>query len=355
MRTKKRKITGLVRDYTFFFCFNAFIITCSMMLFVSTLSKTMKIDLNGEILRTASRFTFFNVLFLTVLITAIDYIRRRVTVINPIKRINEASEKMINGDFSVRLKTINTYFADESFNNIIDCFNKIAEELSGVETLRTDFIANVSHELKTPIAVVQNYATLLQATEMDDKTRIAYATSVSNSCRRLSDLVSNILKLNKLENQQIFPDVEEYNLGEQLCECFLQFESVIEEKGLEIEVDIEENVMIKAEMELLSCVWNNLLSNAVKFTDCGGRISLSMKSDSRFVTVKVKDTGCGMSKEEGEHIFDKFYQGDASHAMQGNGLGLALVKRVVDIMNGEICVESVLQQGSTFTVKIPRS
>lgn len=230
MRTKKRKITGLVRDYTFFFCFNAFIITCSMMLFVSTLSKTMKIDLNGEILRTASRFTFFNVLFLTVLITAIDYVRRRVTVINPIKRINEASEKMINGDFSVRLKPINTYFADDSFNNIIDCFNKIAEELSGVETLRTDFIANVSHELKTPIAVVQNYATLLQATEMDDKTRIAYATSISNSCRRLSDLVSNILKLNKLENQQIFPDVEEYNLGEQLCECFLQFESVIEEK-----------------------------------------------------------------------------------------------------------------------------
>ena len=160
--------------------------------------------------------------------------------------------------------------------------------------------------------------------------------------------------MNKLENQQIFPQPQEFDLGEQLCECLLQFEDAWEAKEMEIETDIEDDVRIKSDPELLSLVWNNLISNAVKFTPEGGTIGVSLKTIGDQVVVSVSDTGCGMKPETGMHIFEKFYQGDTSHATQGNGLGLALVKRVVDILNGEIGVQSVYGQGSTFSVKFKR-
>lgn len=224
-----------------------------------------------------------------------------------------------------------------------------------METLRTDFIANVSHELKTPLAVIQNYGTMLQQPGLTEEKRLEYARSVTDSARRLASLVTNILKLNKLENQQIFPAVSVYNLSEQLCESLLQFEPVWEKQGIEIDVNLAEGVRISADAELLSLVWNNLLSNAFKFTRQGGTVGVILTADSQYATVQISDTGCGMSPEVGAHIFEKFYQGDASHATQGNGLGLALVKRVVDIMGGEICVESAPGVGSTFTVKIRRN
>lgn len=145
---------------------------------------------------------------------------------------------------------------------------------------------------------------------------------------------------------------EKYNLGEQLCECLLLFEEAWEKKNLEIETDIDEEFIINADKDLLSLVWNNLISNAVKFTPNGGTISLSLKNDDNYAVVQVSDTGCGMSAEVGAHIFEKFYQGDTSHAEQGNGLGLALVKRVIDIVNGEISVESIIGKGTVFCVKL---
>ena len=161
--------------------------------------------------------------------------------------------------------------------------------------------------------------------------------------------------MNKLESQQIYPNVEKYDLGEQLCECMLEFESVWEEKNIEIETDIADEIAIEADKELLSLVWNNLLSNALKFTDGGGEVSLKLFADEQFAYVQVKDTGCGMSAETGKNIFKKFYQGDTSHATKGNGLGLALVKRVIDICEGEISVSSQLGKGSTFSVRLRRS
>lgn len=221
--------------------------------------------------------------------------------------------------------------------------------------MRQEFTANVSHELKTPLAVIQNYGTMLQQPGLTEEKRLEYARSVTDSARRLASLVTNILKLNKLENQQIFPAVSVYNLSEQLCESLLQFEPVWEKQGIEIDVNLAEGVRISADAELLSLVWNNLLSNAFKFTRQGGTVGVILTADSQYATVQISDTGCGMSPEVGAHIFEKFYQGDASHATQGNGLGLALVKRVVDIMGGEICVESAPGVGSTFTVKIRRN
>ena len=240
------------------------------------------------------------------------------------------------------------------FNEIIDCINKLAIELSGVETLRTDFIANVSHEIKTPLSVIRNYVTLLEDESLDYAKRLEYAGAIKDSTRRLSDMITSILKLNRLENQQIYPKKESYDLSEQLCESLLVYENVWERKGIDIDTDIEDMVSVKADSELLSLVWNNLLSNAFKFTDRGGKVFVSLHANDTYATVVIKDTGVGMSREVGEHIFDKFYQGDISHATEGNGLGLALVKRVIDIVDGEISVESAKGVGTAFTVRIKR-
>ena len=168
-------------------------------------------------------------------------------------------------------------------------------------------------------------------------------------------LISPSLKLNRLENQQIFPIAGEFDLSEQLCQCLLQFENVWEQAGIEIETDIAEDVTVRADAELLGHVWNNLFSNAFKFTQSGGKVTVSLTATAHHAIVKVTDTGCGMTPEVGAHIFEKFYQGDTSHSSQGNGLGLALVKRVIDIMQGEIGVESAVGKGTTFTVRIRRA
>ena len=304
-------------------------------------------------LNAAAKLTFLNVILLSVLFTVIDAIRRKFTTERITKRIAEAAKKVVQGDFSVRISSVNLFGADENFNEIIDCFNTMAEELAGVETLRTDFIANVSHEMKTPLSVMQNYGTLLQAPDLDDKRRIEYAKGVADGSRRLADMMMNILKLNRLEKQQIYPK-KEYDLGEQICECLLGYETVWEKKNIEIETEIEEEIKVNTDRELLSLIWNNLFSNAFKFTPDGGKVSVSLEATGHHAIVRVKDTGCGMTPDVGAHIFEKFYQGDTSHATQGNGLGLALVKRVVDIMQGEISVESALGKGSTFTVKFRR-
>ena len=182
----------------------------------------------------------------------------------------------------------------------------------------------MSHELKTPLAVIQNYGTMLQQPDLPEEKRMEYAKAVTDASRRLASLITNILKLNKLENQQIYPKAETYDLGEQLCECLLAFESAWEEKELEIETDVEEDVLVNTDAQLLSLVWNNLFSNAVKFTEPHGRVSLSLKTEGDFAIVQVSDTGCGIPPEVGRHIFEKFYQGDTSHATQGNGLGMEL-------------------------------
>lgn len=351
----KHKVLRSLYNYFLFFLLVAFLVTCSTMLFVSILSETLNIELTGDNLNAAAKLTFLNVIFLSILFTVIDAFRRKYTTERITKRIAEAAKKVIKGDFSVRISPVSQFGADKNFNEIIDCFNTMTEELAGVETLRTDFVANVSHEMKTPLAVMQNYGTLLQQPDLEEEKRIEYAKGVTDGSRRLADMMTNILKLNRLEKQQIYPITEEYDLGEQLCECLLGYESVWEKKQIEIETEIAEDVKVSTDSELLSLVWNNLFSNAFKFTPKGGKVTVILEATEHHAIVKVKDTGCGMTPEVGAHIFDKFYQGDTSHATQGNGLGLALVKRVVDILYGEISVESALGKGSTFTVKFRRT
>ena len=349
-----RQVLKTINNYLVFFLTVAFAVSCCMILFVKTLANTMDITFTTENISAAAKITFGNVLLLTLLFGTIDYIRRKIMVERPVRIITAATEKIMEGDFSVRVAPM-PGAGMEGFNQIGKAINAMAAELSGTETLRTDFIANVSHELKTPLAVMGNYATMLQRPGITEEEKNDYAKAISEAARKLAQLITNILKLNKLENQQIFPQPQEFDLGEQLCRCLLTFEDAWESKNLEIETDIEDDVRIKSDPELLSLVWNNLISNAVKFTPEGGTVGVSLKADAASVTVSVRDTGCGMKPEVGQHIFEKFYQGDTSHATQGNGLGLALVKRVVDILSAEIGVQSVYGQGSTFSVVIRRN
>ena len=348
-----KRFLQAINNYVVFFLVVGFAVTCCLMLFVRTLANSMGLVLDEANLAAAAKITFWNVLLITFIFGTIDYLRRKFSVERPVKTITDVTEQIMQGDFSVRVPPMQGR-AVEGFDRIGTAINQMAAELSGVETLRTDFIANVSHEMKTPLAVMQNYGTMLQQPKLEDLQRIEYAKAITDGSRRLADMMTNILKLNRLENQKIYPQATEYDLGEQLCECLLRYEQVWEQSQIAIETEMEEEVRVKADAELLSLVWNNLFSNAFKFTGPGGTVSLKLTSADRYVIVQIKDTGCGMTPEIGAHIFEKFYQGDTSHATQGNGLGLALVKRVVDIMQGEISVESALGVGTTFTVKIRR-
>ena len=346
-------LQGLYNYFLFFFL-SAFLVSCTTMLFVSVLSASLEVTLTEENLQMAAKLTFLNVVLISTLFTLVDVVRRKLTTEKVTRHITTAAREIVKGDFDVRIAPISHFSADENYNVIIDCFNTMASELASVETLRTDFIANVSHEMKTPLTVMQNYGRLLQTPDLSEEKRVEYAKAITDASRRLSDMMTNILKLNRLENQQIYPRAEVYDLGEQLCESLLQFEDVWEARGIEIDTALEEQILVSADRELLLLVWNNLFSNAFKFTEQGGRVRLSLAAEGEYAVVRVEDTGCGMSPEVGAHIFEKFYQGDTSHASQGNGLGLALVKRVVDILQGEIGVESTVGVGTAFTVRIRR-
>lgn len=271
----------------------------------------------------------------------------------PMHKLADATNRVANGDFSVYVPTLHTTDKLDYLDVMIMDFNKMVEELGTIETLKTDFVSNVSHEMKTPIAIVKNYAELLKAEHITEEQRKEYAENIEAAAVRLSNLISNILKLNKLENQRIIPEVEAYDVCRQLCDCILQFEEAWDEKEIELETEIDDMAMVEADESLLELVWNNLLSNAIKFTEPGGTVSVRQTSEEGFVKISVSDTGCGMDTDVMNHIFDKFYQGDTSHSKEGNGLGLALVKRVLELLDGDIQVFSEPGKGSTFLVTLP--
>lgn len=260
---------------------------------------------------------------------------------------------MAAGDFSVYVPPRHRADKADYLDAIFISFNKMVEELGSIETLKTDFFSNVSHEIKTPLAVMQNYAEMLLQEDLPVQRRKNYAQAIVDGSTRLSDLITNLLKLNKLEKQTITPAFEAYDLSRQLAECALLFEDRWEKKEITFITEMQDTAPIVADASLLELVWNNLLSNAVKFTPQNGTITMQQISTATQQMVKVTDTGCGMDAKTVKHIFDKFYQGDSSHSKEGNGLGLALVHRIVTLMDGEITVASVLGEGPTFTVCLP--
>ena len=291
------------------------------------------------------------VILLSATCTIFDYLRRKITIQNPVNKILDATERLAEGDFSIRLDTDHTYGKYNDYDLIMENVNVVARELGKSEILKSDFISNVSHEIKTPIAIIQNCVTLMQSKDITEDERIGYAKTAEEATRRLNNLVTNILKLNKLENQEITKNYERFCLTGVLEKSILGFEEIIETKELFLDVQIED-VTIVSNKTYLELVFNNLISNAIKFTENGGTIGISVTPISGGALVAVSDTGCGISKEDGARIFDKFYQGDTSHSQEGNGLGLPLVKKVIDVLGGKIMVQSELGKGTTFTIEL---
>lgn len=269
--------------------------------------------------------------------------------LSAITAMSEATKEVAKGNFDV---TVAEESPIKELRDMAHSFNRMTKELAGTELLRSDFVENVSHEFKTPLSAIEGYATLLQKPGLGEKKRAEYTGKILYNTRRLSTLTSNILLLSRLENQELDIPRETFCLDEQLREIILSQEEGWAGKDLELEVDLD-SADYRGNRDLLAHVWQNLLSNAVKFTPERGLIRVLLRRDENQLRVSVADTGPGMSEEVQRRIFEKFYQGDHSRASQGNGLGLALAKRVVDLHGGEIAVSSKEGKGTSFTVYLP--
>jgi signal transduction histidine kinase len=336
-----------IKEYFLLFFAVAAVLGFHMVIYVEFVNRDMvgkNVQLIINVLMGYVFITAALVMFLTAAV-------RHVLWNRPMRRLSEAAKKIAQGDFSIRIAPIRKDGKKDFVEVMFDDFNTMAQELESIEMLKTGFIADVSHEIKTPLAVIQNYAAALQDETLGPEDRREYIKTIIGSAQKLSALVSNILNLNKLEHQEMPSSAVLFNVSEQLRRCALAFEDLWERKNITFDADLEELTVCYDE-NMLEIVWNNLISNAIKFTAPGGSISLSLKRLAGFAVVRIRDSGCGMDEETQKHIFDKFYQGDGSHAQDGNGLGLALVKKAVDISGAKISVISRPGEGTTFTVRL---
>ena len=266
----------------------------------------------------------------------------------PITRLSQAMRQVGKGDFSVQLETTSRI---REVRDTYDNFNLMTRELGATEIVQTDFVSNVSHEFKTPINAIEGYATLLQGAQPTEEQSL-YVEKILLNTRRLNELVGNILLLSRVDHQAINGNRTCYRLDEQIRQAIVLLEPKWDAKALELDVELDELACIGNESLLLH-VWVNLIDNAIKFNPQGGLLRLRLHRENDFAVFTVDDRGPGISKEDQLHIFDKFYQADSSRRMEGHGLGLALVKRVLDICGGSVRTENLPETGCRFTVQLP--
>ena len=277
----------------------------------------------------------------------------RGLILNPILRMVDDMKRLASGDFSVRTPE-GGRLRPRELKEFAAAFNTAAEELGGTELLRKDFVNNFSHEFKTPITSLGGFADLLlEDEEMDPAERREYLQIISEEAHRLADLANHVLALGRVESQTILTGVTEFNLTEQLRQVILLMEQKWRSKEIDIRFDGEE-LMCSGNEAQLKEVWVNLLDNAVKFSPPGGAVEISLRQEGDDLVTAVRDEGPGMDESVQAHIFDQFYQGDTSHRTEGNGLGLAIVRRIVALHGGNVRVESAPENGSVFTVRLPR-
>ena len=289
------------------------------------------------------------VLFSVVLGGGLSIIMSRF-FLRPVTRLGRAMERVAAGDFTVRLDNPG---ALGEMRDSYAHFNTMTRALAATETLQSDFISNVSHEFKTPINAIEGYAMLMQDAGNDPALQREYADKILLSTRRLSELVNNILLLSKVDNQTMPLEKHPYRLDEQLRRAILLLERKWTQKQIEWDVDMDEATYTGNESLMLH-VWVNLLDNAIKFDPVGGEIRLRLHCESTCIRITVSDNGPGIPKDQQSAIFERFYQADGSHKSEGNGLGLALARRIVRMCGGEISVSSEPGKGSCFTVELPR-
>lgn len=274
-------------------------------------------------------------------------------VLKPLSELIKATKRVMDGDYSVRLemgwverRTI------RELRDLITDFNEMVEELQKTEMFRNDFINNFSHEFKTPLASIRGFARQLYEGGLSEERQREFSKIILEETEYLSAMSQNTLLMTNLENKDIVTDKTNFLLDEQLRGCMLKLEPQWSEKDIEIDMEQLDEVRFYWNEQLLAHVWNNLFDNAVKFTQRGGLIHVTCKRSNGSVTVTVSDNGNGISEEALPRVFEKFYREDKSHTTKGNGLGLPLVKKIVELCGGDIRVESVPEKGTTFIVKL---
>jgi signal transduction histidine kinase len=269
-----------------------------------------------------------------------------------IRRLLNAMRELSNGNFGIRIKMA-SFFRTKEIVDFEDEFNAMAKELGSIEMLRSDFINNFSHEFKTPIVSIRGFAKLLKESNLNEDERNEYLDIIISESERLSALSTNVLNLSRIENQAILTEKRDFHLSEQIRRAVLILETKWSEKDLDIDIDLDEADYFGSE-ELLNQVWLNLIDNAIKFSPQEGKIEITLRDSIQSVDIKVRDYGCGMNADTTSHIFDKFYQGDSSHASEGNGLGLAVADKIVTLHRGKISVSSEPGEGTLFVISLPR-
>ena len=285
-----------------------------------------------------------------LLVTLVNFLFTRY-IYRYLDKISDAMQKVADGDYTVRLDAEK----DQPFRELYRNFNTMAEELGGVEMLKNDFINGYAHELRTPITSINGFAEMLLNDDgtLSREEKRSYLEIIASESRRLADLAGNSLLMSRLDTQKIIPDKKPFSLDEQLRRCSILLSGQWTEKELDMTMDLDEAVYV-GDYDLMQHLWINLLTNAVKYTPKGGSITVTLKNEEKFIAVSVADTGKGIPPEDRERIFDKYYQTDKSHSKRGLGLGLAICKRIVQLCNGSLTVESDVGVGSTFTVKLPK-
>ena len=345
MRTKEKH----KRHKTKFNINTRLIIYLGCVVLGSTIIASTASALLERLIQTESRFILLiqiNIISLIIALIASKFLS--IHFFTPIKIFIEAMRKVSEGDFSAKIKTKST---SPEIKELFDGFNMMTDELESTEILQTDFVSNVSHEFKTPINAIEGYATLLQSTENIDEVENEYIEKILFNTHRLSSLVSNILLLSKIENQSIQTHRENFSLDEQIRETIVALEQGWTEKDIYLDVELE-NIDYFGTEAMMYHIWSNIIGNAIKFSPVGGNIKIKLFKEDEHIIFTVDDEGPGLSEQTQKHLFDKFYQEDSSHKQDGNGLGLALVKKLVTMSDGEVFAENITEGGCRFTVKL---
>ena len=267
----------------------------------------------------------------------------------PIQKLSTGMNDVADGDFSIKIDTNSPI---NEVKELYNSFDLMVRELGATEILQSDFMSNVSHEIKTPVNAIEGYAMLLESEEITPEEQKEYVEKILFNTKRLSELVGNVLLLSKIDNQAIPTNEKKFRLDEQIRQSVMQLETKWIEKGIELDVELDKVEFI-GNATLLIHIWDNLINNAIKFNNYGGTVKLRLSSDGENVRFVIEDNGPGISEEAMKHIFDKFYQADSSHRQEGNGLGLALVKKIVDLYDGHIYVDNLMKKGCRFTIVLP--
>lgn len=271
-------------------------------------------------------------------------------IVRPIARLTNATKELYNGNYSVRVDTL----GEDEISKLNQSFNRMAIQLAKQDETRQKFISDISHEFQTPLTSIQGFANILKEEDLSKEQREKYANIILYNSKRLSSLAKNMLQLTLLDRDEIELELSNYSLIEQLKRVVSTQESIAANKDIEIDLQIpKKDIIISGDEQRMEQVWTNIISNAIKYTNDGGLITITMKKSVKEVEVDIEDTGIGMSKEVVSHIFERFYREDKARNIEGNGLGLAIVKSIVDLHHGKIEVESTVDVGTIFKVRLP--